>query len=135
MLDEIKKDEKKEEPVVKATEVKATEVKIPSVFTDPPERISNPRSPFKVYLVFDYDMAADWLADANARCSGYCNYAVILDEVAWHEGNSDTLLSFVMQAVLPEGTLFVGDAYKNNEFLKTWERKRKAGYYVPFVKP
>lgn len=130
MLDEIKKDEKKDEKSV----VENT-AKLPDVFTNPPERISNPRSPFKVYLVFDYDMGAYWLADANARQVSACNYAVILDEVAWHENNIDTLLSFVMQSVLSGGTLFVGDAYKDNEFLADWDRKRKVGSYVPFVKP
>lgn len=108
---------------------------LPKVFLEEPERVGNPRSPYKIYFIMDYDEADEWLHNVNRRFEGLADYAVILDEVAEIEGNRDFLLFNIMKAVVSGGTLYVGNAYDRHEMLENWSRKRKEGEYIPYIKP
>ena len=143
-----KENEKEEKPTVEKkdktivenkTEPKITKTKkedsLPKVFVDAPERVGNPRSPLKEYLVFDTDMADAWLKNANLRVNENYHYAVILDDISLYPGNANFLLYCVMNAVRQGGTLYVGNAYVGNEFLDSWDKHRKEGQYVPYTKP
>lgn len=111
------------------------EVSVPQIFLGPPERVSNPLSPFKQYLVFDYDKVSRWLEDANARLRDVIDYAVITEQANWHENNRDTILWWAVQALRSGGTLYVLDEYVGHEFLEGWDKKRKTDGYVPYIKP
>lgn len=108
---------------------------LPSVFTGDPERIGNPRSPFKKYLIFDYDRVTRWMVNANERVRNFAHYAVITESANFYPNSKDTILWWVMNAVVSGGTLFVLDEYDKHEYLENWERGRKKDGYIPYIKP
>lgn len=121
------------EPVM--VEEKEETVKLPKVFTEPPERIGNPRSPFKNYLILDYDRVVRFARNANERVRGKMHYAVITEDANDYPNSSDTILWWACQSLKSGGTLYVLDNYVDHEFLSGWEKGRKKEGYVSYIKP
>lgn len=110
-------------------------IKLPKVFTEPPERIGNPRSPFKNYLILDYDRVLRFARNANERIRGKIHYAVITEDANDYPNSFDTILWWAVQSLLSGGTLYVGDVYDGHDFLSGWEKGRKKDGYIPYTKP
>lgn len=116
-------------------EVEEEKASLPEVFTNPPERIGNPRSPFKGYFILDYDKVVRLAGNANDRIRGKCHYAVITEDANDYPKSFDTILWWAIQSLVSGGILYVHDEYTDHEFLSDWKKGKKKNGYIPYTKP